>query len=249
MRPRRLLPRAARTAVTLLAMSGAAYAAYVVTAWLRYGNPSAARDDEADALLDLFIPRYDVVERHRIDVAAPSEMTFDALMGLNLNDSRVIRAIFKGRERLLGAEPDRTQPQSLVEMTKSLGWVVLAEVPGHEIVMGAVTRPWEANVVFRGIPSEHFAAFDEPDYVKIVWTLRADAAGSNRSIALTETRAIATDTSARRKFRWYWARFSPGIILIRSIAQRLVKREAERARTEEAARGLTSHAHPAGREQ
>ncbi len=65
--------------------------------------------------------------------------------------------------------------RSLVEQTKALGWVMLAEMPGHEIVMGAVTRPWEPNVVFRGIPPEAFAAFDEPDYVKIVWTLRADA--------------------------------------------------------------------------
>jgi hypothetical protein len=135
-------------------------------------------------------------------------------------------------------------------MTKSLGWVVLAEVPGHEIVMGAVTRPWEPNVVFRGIPAERFAGFDEPDYVKIVWTLRADAKDSNHSIALTETRAIATDASARSKFGWYWARFSPGIILIRSIAQRLVKREAERrARVMAAARGVTSDAHPAARGQ
>jgi hypothetical protein len=105
--------------------------------------------------------------------------------------------------------------------------VVLAEVPGREIVMGAVTRPWEPNVVFRGIPSEQFAAFKEPNYVKIVWTLRADAVGAHVSIARSETRAVATDDSARRKFRWYWARFSPGIIVIREIAQRLIKKDAE----------------------
>ena len=101
-------------------------------------------------------------------------------------------------------------------------------MPGHEIVMGAVTRPWEPNVVFRGIAPEHFAAFNEPDYVKIVWTLRADAIGPFSSIARSETRAVATDASARRKFRWYWARFSAGIVLIRELSMRLVKREAER---------------------
>jgi hypothetical protein len=229
MRPRRLLPRAARAVAALLAVTGAAYVAYVATAWLRYGDPPAARDEEADALLDLFMPVYDVVERHRIDVAAPSHMTYDALVTLNLNDSRLIRAIFKGRELLLGSAPDaRSQPQSLLETTKALGWVVLAAVPGQEIVMGAVTQPWEPNVVFRGIPAEQFVAFNEPDYVKIVWTLRADARGPYASVALTETRAIATDAAARTKFRWYWARFSPGIILIRTVAQRLIKRDAER---------------------
>jgi hypothetical protein len=101
-------------------------------------------------------------------------------------------------------------------------------MPGHEIVMGAVTRPWEPNVVFRGVPAEQFAAFDEPEYVKIVWTLRADAISPYSSVARSETRAVATDASARRKFRWYWARFSAGIVLIREVSMRLVQKEAER---------------------
>jgi hypothetical protein len=239
MRPRRHFPRAAASVAKLLAVTGAAYAAYVATAWLRYGETPANRYDEADALLDLFMPRYEVVERHRIDVAAPAHVTFDAMMNLELEESWIIRAIFKGRELLLGATPDVSRrAKSLVEETKALGWVVLAEVPGHEIVMGAVTRPWEPNVVFRGIPSEHFAGFDEADYVKIVWTLRADAVDANRSIAVTETRAIATDAAARVKFRWYWARLSPGIILIRTMAQRLVKRAAERRARTAAAAGV-----------
>ena len=28
--------------------------------------------------------------------------------------------------------------------------------------------------MFRSVPADEFAAFDEPDYVKIAWTLRAD---------------------------------------------------------------------------
>ena len=84
--------------------------------------------------------------------------------------------------------------------------------------MGAVTQPWKANVVFRSLPPDEFAAFKEPDYVKIAWTLRADAVSDRESVARTETRVIATDAEARRKFRWYWARFSPGIVLIREIS-------------------------------
>ena len=223
---------AKRTGYGALAALGAAtagYAAIAGAAWLRYGHAPSPGNDDDDALLDLFMPDYDVVERHHIDVNAPAEATFGASMRMSLDDSPIIRAIFKGRELILGAEPDtRFRSKSLVETTKALGWVVLAEVPGHEIVMGAVTKPWEPNVVFRGVPPEQFAAFAEPGYVKIVWTLRADAVGPNASIARTETRAVATDGEARRKFRWYWARFSPGIAVIREVAQRLVKQEAER---------------------
>jgi hypothetical protein len=105
---------------------------------------------------------------------------------------------------------------------------VLAEVPGREIVMGAVTQPWHANVVFRPLPPDEFAAFNEPGYVKIVWTLRADPRGAHASIFRTETRAVATDAYARAKFRQYWSFLSPGIILIRWASLHPLKSKAER---------------------
>jgi len=40
---------------------------------------------------------------------------------------------------------------------QSLGWVVLDEIPGRELLLGAVTRPWEANVTFRSVAAESFA--------------------------------------------------------------------------------------------
>jgi len=216
-------------AVALLGAAAASYAGFVGSTWLRYGHASAPADAEADALLDVFMPKYEVAERHHVSVGAPAAVTFESLMDLDLDDSLLIRAIFRGREILLGADADKaSRIRGLVALTKELGWVVLADVPGHEIVMGAVTRPWEAHVVFRGIPPEEFATFNEPGYAKIVWNLRADAIDPTRSIARSETRAIATDASARRKFCWYWSRFSVGIFLIREVSMRLVKKEAER---------------------
>ncbi|HKY19898.1 MAG TPA: hypothetical protein VJM31_01650 [Vicinamibacterales bacterium] len=226
---KRRVERGLGSAATLLGAAATSYAGVVGAAWLRYGHAAAPAADEMDPLLDIFMPAYDVAERHHIDVAAPAALTFGALMDMDLERSSVVRAIFKGRQLLLGADPHtKTAGRSLVEVTKALGWVVLADMPGHEIVMGAVTRPWEPNVVFRSLPSEEFASFNEPEYVKIVWTLRADAVSQYSSIARSETRAIATDAESRRKFRWYWARFSPGIVLIREISLRLVKKEAER---------------------
>ena len=94
--------------------------------------------------------------------------------------------------------------------------------------MGAVTQPWSANVVFHPLPPQEFAAFDQPDYVKIVWTLRADPIGDNASVFRTATRAVATDAAARGKFRRYWSFLSPGIILIRWVSLAPLKADAER---------------------
>jgi hypothetical protein len=226
----RLIRAAARTVATGLGVAAAAYAGVAAFTWSRYGNPRpAGAQDEADPLLDRFMSTYEVVERHHVRVLASAEITLAAAREQNLLASPVIRAIFKAREVALGSTPDeRARPQALLPQVLSLGWGVLAEVPGREIVLGAVTKPWEPNPRFHALGSEHFAAFAEPDYVKIVWSLRADPVGANESVFRTETRAVATDDRARLKFRRYWALVSPGVALIRRMSLGPLKADAER---------------------
>jgi len=226
---RNSMRQAVRWTGAALGLAAAGYAAIVAATWLRYGHRPPAARDEIDPLVDRFIPEYDVVERHHVRVAAPAEVTLAAAAEMDLQRSAIIRAIFRTRELVLGAEPDTvTRPKGLLAQMRSIGWGVLAEQPGREIVVGAVTQPWKANVVFRALPPEAFAAFRDPDYVKIVWTLRADPVGASGSVFRTETRVATTDAEARAKFRWYWARFSPGIIVIRRVLLGLLKSDAER---------------------
>jgi hypothetical protein len=148
---------------------------------------------------------------------------------LDLRRSTIVRAIFTGRELLMGSENSkREHPSSFLTEVLGLGWRVLAEEPGREMVVGAVTQPWKADVEFRGLPPEEFADFQEPGYAKIVWTLAVKPVGEEASVFRTETRVVTTDTEARNQFRRYWSVFSPGILLIRYEILRLVRREAER---------------------
>jgi hypothetical protein len=213
-------------------MAAAVYGAYVVTAAYRYGDPAPGRGDEGDPLLDRFIPDYEIVERHHIRVAAPAAITLDVARHADLQGSPVVRTIIRAREIILRARPDdRQRPRGLLAEVQALGWGLLAETPEHEVVVGAVTRPWEANVTFRALPPDQFASFNEPGYVKIAWTIRADPLGETESIFRTETRAIATDATARARFRRYWSFLSPGIILIRWAVLGPIKKEAERRAT------------------
>ena len=205
------------------------YATIVGTTWVRYGRLAAPTPDEQDPLLDQFMPDYEVSERHHVRVAAPAAITLAAAADTDLQQSAIVRAIFRARELVLGTEPGaEAGPKGLLAQTTSLGWRVLAETPGREIVVGAVTQPWLPNVVFRGIAPEEFRSFQEPGFVKIIWTLRADPISQSASMFRTETRVTTTDRTARAKFRWYWARFSPGIILIRRVLLGLLKTDAER---------------------
>ena len=187
-------------------------------------------------MLDRFIPVYEVGGRHHIRVSAPAAITLEAAREMDLLQAPVVRAIIRLRELVLGATPDgQTRPRGLLEEVQALGWGMLAEIPDREIVVGAVTQPWKANVVFRALPPGAFAAFDEPGYVKIVWTLRADPIGATESVFSTETRVIATDPAARARFRGYWSFFSPGMMLIRWVSLWPLKREAERRAGERSA--------------
>lgn len=198
----------------------------------------AERVEGFDELLDQFIPKYDIVERHTIRVSATPAVTFDAALSVDMHASALIRAITGLRALAMGdARDDTVRPRGLLAETKSMGWRVLAEIPGQEVVVGAAAQPWTRNVTFRSIEPREFAAFNEPGYVKIAWTLRIDSVWPDATVFGSETRAVATDAEARGKFTHYWRRVVPGVVVIRWILLRLLKKEAEAIRLESLAHG------------
>lgn len=180
-------------------------------------------------IIDRFIPesKADVIERHETTVRAPATVAFEVAEGFDLESIPIVRATFWLRARLLGASYARMR-KGLVEETTRLGWERLAYSPGREIVMGSVTQPWIGEVKFRPVSPDIFAEFKEPDLVKIVWTLEAEPLGPELTRFATETRVLATDDSARAKFKAYWRKFGIGILMIRWLAVPAMKREAER---------------------
>jgi hypothetical protein len=158
---------------------------------------------------------------------------------MDLSRSHTIRTIFKLREVALTCSLGKARckedslkegslPKQFAAQMKAIGCAVLAENPGHEIVFGAVTQPWLANPVFESIRPEEFANFKEVGYVKIAWTLRTDAVSPPECTARIQTRATTTDAVARAQFRRCWSLALPGILLIRRVLLRKVKREAKR---------------------
>ncbi len=177
--------------------------------------------------LDAFIPHPDVRERHAATVRASAEFVFDVARQFDMQSIPAVRAIFWLRGPFMGAKPRPRQPKGLIDETRELGWGCLADEPGRLFVAGAVCQPWQADVVFTPLPATQFAAYGEPDHVKIAWTLEAEPLAQSLTRLTSETRAVATDGRARVAFLryWRWARF--GIVMIRWLLLPAIRRRAE----------------------
>jgi hypothetical protein len=208
---------------------------------MRNGEDSLQSDIRAaakpPALLDRFIPLPDVRERFETTICAPAPLVLRVATGFDMQSAPAVKAIFRLREALLGAKADAPrQSRGIVEETTGLGWGVLDEQADRFIACGARCQPWLADVKFAAIAPPEFAGYAQPDQVKIAWTLEAEALAPDLTRFAQETRAVATDAEARRKFRryWRWARF--GIVAIRLLLLPAVRREAERRWVGEAGR-------------
>jgi hypothetical protein len=179
--------------------------------------------------LDQLIPAYDIRERHEILVSASAQSVYDACMRVDLGDLPLIRAIFWLRALMMGAsKTGSSRSGGFVTEMRRIGWGILIEEPGRLLVAGANCQPWHGDVVFTPRTAADFREFSEPEQVKIAWTLEVEPVTPMRTRLSTETRAVATDGVARRKFRRYYPLVRTGIVLIRWLMLRAVKRTAER---------------------
>ena len=124
-----------------VAAAAVSYATYAAVTWARYGRVHRDRFPRDD-LLDRFLPRPEVDICHRIRVDARAAATFAVAREFDLQRSPVVRVILMLRTlpSLLRGEPLRGSSRGVVAWTLAMGWVVLAEVPDREIVVGSRSR-------------------------------------------------------------------------------------------------------------
>jgi len=177
--------------------------------------------------LDQFIYDPDIRERFERRVNAPPDVVMRTAYDFDMQSIWLIRAIVNARKMILGGTWEKRRSVGMVEETRGLGWGTLVEEPGAILICGAVCQPWFGDVTFTPIKAVEFATYNEPDQVKIVWSLEAHEIEPDVTNFAHEVRAVATDAGAKRKFLryWFWARF--GIIAIRLLLLPAVRRKAE----------------------
>ena len=197
---------------------------------------------DSHLLMDQFMPRYDLAVVHADVFRAPPAECYRAASELDLFQTPVVRTLLGIRglpQRVVvtltgrdGSTPDEASPRTFrLKDLVGLGWVLLGETPGKEMVLGQVSRPWKAVAASTDAPTtpEQFTSFDTPGFAKIAAGLGIDPYRVDWSIVRIETRVALTDDNSSRRFRRYWLLIGPFSALIRRMALRLLATELRRS--------------------
>jgi hypothetical protein len=187
---------------------------------------------EPSTRLDEFVPVYQFSEFHATRIAAPREQAYRAIREVTAREIFLFRTLTSirrfgrpGPESILNA-PER---RPLLDVAMSGGFLLLAEDPGREIVIGtAVVAPRGWRPRHRPTP-EGFKRLHTPGFALAAMNFRLEDAGPGACRVTTETRVYATDAWARRRFARYWRVIYPGSALIRRMWLRAVRQRAEAA--------------------
>jgi hypothetical protein len=180
--------------------------------------------------LDAFVPAYQFNEIHSIEIHAPRERVYQALQTVTADEVSLYRTLtwlrrfgHSGGESMLN--PAAGAP--LLEVAKRSGFLLLAEEPGREIVLGTAVLTPRGFRAKRDPTPEDFKSLQQPGLALAAMGFLVEDAGPGVCLLSTETRIHATDDSALRRFARYWRVIYPGSALLRRSWLRAIKRRAE----------------------
>jgi hypothetical protein len=172
------------------------------------------------ALVDDFLPIFDVSDELAIVVDAAPDEVWQALINVDLIDVGrrrplvgvlgALRALPELASDLLHGERPATPPERLTlrgttELPfKGGGWVLLGERAGEEIALGLVGKFWRPVIEYAQVDASGFRDFSQPGFAKTVYALGTRPMQERSTLLWAVMRTATTDDSARRWFRRYW---------------------------------------------
>jgi hypothetical protein len=159
------------------------------------------------ALIDDWLPEYDVVERHDVALPLQPEQALRVALGTPAASDRVVRALISARGMV-------ARDETIERFFAAHRFVVLDRSPTQWVAgaVGAVWRPRGGLVPLAD--AEAWRASNVAGTIKGAVEFRADAIPGGARLT-TETRVKAVDERARRSFRLYWLAIGPFSALIR----------------------------------
>ena len=137
---------------------------------------------EARALIDECLPTHDFSAVYEIGIDAPAPVIYERLLSSDFSELWLVRLLMSIRSgRRL---PRNRVPTGLRHRLHGTGFVILAEVPNEEIVIGVAGQFWrpDGRRCLEFTP-DNFAGFSPPGHAKAAWNfkLRAESPSKDDS--------------------------------------------------------------------
>lgn len=173
-------------------------------------------------MLEQLIPTPRLLEIDHVDLAASPDQVWQLVRHGDLNRSPLIQTLFWLRQlpgRLHGhTEPTRLRIDDLKSTPEQPGFQVLAEHAPCEFAVGAIGKVWQPEIPFVHVAdAAEFAAFQQPGFVKVAWSIRLLPYGERCARLELEVRVDATDQESWHKFEKYFRLIGPGSHFIRHV--------------------------------
>ena len=182
----------------------------------------------AQSLIDEFLPVHDFRAAYEIGIHAPASVVYQRLLATDLYASWIVRLLVSLR---YGRRMRRNRsPASLRQRFQGTGFVILAEAPGEELVIGVAGRFWRPDGGrCLDLSANDFVRLARPGDARIALNFAVEPRQPKHTVLSTETRIQCFGQAARWKFGLYWTLVRPFSGLIRKAILRQVKAEAETA--------------------
>ncbi|MCP3987621.1 MAG: hypothetical protein GY724_00985 [Actinomycetia bacterium] len=195
-------------------------------------------------LIDQALPDFDATIIEHIVIDAPPSIVYEAARDMDflqvhspMLDAAMFLRSLPGRightlsHRAPPPPPPTMRLADLLDNSADQGalegWLALGEVPGQELVFGAIGKVWQPDIEWKTVSPDGFPDFHEPDYAKIAVGFSIRGYGTDRSLLSYEARTAGTTATARRKFLRYWRVVRPFVHVVMRAAVVTVKDLAE----------------------
>jgi len=193
--------------------------------------PASSTTATSRSELDQFLSTYQFHELHTLRVNAPRERVYAAIKSVTAGEISGFSTLTWIRRFGRPLPPgilNAPEHQPILEVATSTSFLLLAEEPGREVVVGtAVATPpgWRASK--RPTPEDFKAARNTPGFALAALNFTVEDDGPNASRVTTETRVYATDPAVQRRFGAYWHIIYPGSGFLRRMWLLAIRRRAE----------------------
>ncbi len=149
--------------------------------------------------IQIYLPHPKHVEIHRIFVKARPGIAWEAARRFDGAKIPWVRLLFDIREipvRLLGRKPEQDRRLGVDQVAiNGIGFMILHENPGKEVVVGAVGRFRHLNIPFAELKPDDFAHFNEKGWGKLAWAISVEPYLNGSTISF-ELLTTATDEAS-----------------------------------------------------